>query len=179
MQSQILALTYDVRPENHVVKLQKVVDMVRQRSPELEAFIEKARGLILTAKEKANESWDEPPSRVIVKDVTFSTDDRTILDVLHLALRRTRNTCIDPFSGVVTSIIKRIALHAHKMVDDLCLRQFLTEMEEMALWEDIVTQRKELNLDLTPDEESQRTRDEHALVQRSLSLLRPSRAKGK
>ncbi|KAG2048411.1 RNB-domain-containing protein [Suillus hirtellus] len=179
MQSQRLALTYDVRPENHVVKLQRVVDMVRQRSPELEAFIEKARGLVLTAREKANESWDEPPSRVVVKDVTFSTDDRTILDVLHLALRRTRNTCIDPFSGVVTSIIKRIGLHAHKMVDDVCLRQFLIEMGEMAPWEDIVTQRKELNLDLTLDEESQRTRDEHALVQRSLSLSRPSRAKGK
>ncbi|KAG2092304.1 uncharacterized protein F5147DRAFT_779698 [Suillus discolor] len=179
MQSQRLALTYDVRPENHVVKLQKVVDTVRQRSPELEAFIEKARGLILTAREKASESWDEPPSRVVVNDVTFSTDNRTILDVLHLALRRTRNTCIDPSSGVVTSIIKRIGLHAHKMVDDVCSRQFLIEMGEMAPWEDIVTQRKELNLDLTPDEESQRTRDEHALVQRSLSLLRPSRAKGK
>ncbi|KAG2139200.1 uncharacterized protein EDB93DRAFT_1298861 [Suillus bovinus] len=171
MQSHRLALMYDVRPENHVVKLQRVVDMVRQRSPELEAFIEKARGLILNAREKAAESWDEPPSRVIT--------DRTILDVLHLALRRTRNTGIDPFSGVVTSIIKRVGLHAHKMVDDVCLRQFLIEMGEMAPWEDMVTQRKELNLDATPDEESQRVRDQDALVKRSLSSLRPSRAKAK
>ncbi|KAG1865434.1 hypothetical protein DFJ58DRAFT_770883 [Suillus subalutaceus] len=179
MQSQRLALTYDVRPENHVVKLQRVVDMVRKRSPELEAFIAKARGLILTAREKASESWDEPPSRVVVKDITFSPDDRTILDVLHLALRRTRNTSVDPFSGVVTSIIKRIGLHAHKMVDDVCLRQFLIEMGEMAPWEDIVTQRKELNLDLTLVEESQHVRDQDALVKRSLSLLRSSRANAK
>jgi hypothetical protein len=179
MQSQRLALTYDVRPENHVVKLQRVVDMVRKRSPELEAFIEKARGLILSAREKASESWDEPPSRVVVKDVTLSPDDRTILDVLHLALRRTRNTGVDPFSGVVTSILKRIGLHAHKIVDDVCLRQFLIEMGEMAPWEDIVTQRKELNLDLTPDEESRRVRDQDALVKRGLSSLRPSRAKAK
>ncbi|KAG2341792.1 RNB-domain-containing protein [Suillus weaverae] len=179
MQSQRLALTYDVRPENHVVKLQRVVDMVRKRSPELEAFIEKARGLIITAREKASESWDEPPSRVVVKDITFSSDDRTILDVLHLALRRTRNTSIDPFSGAVASIIKRIGLHTHKMVDDVCLRQFLIEMGELAPWEDIVTQRKELNLDLMPDEESQRVRDQDALVKRGLSLLRPSQAKAK
>lgn len=179
IQSQRLALTYDVRPENHVVKLQRVVDMVRRRSPELEAFIEKARRLILTAREKVIESMDEPPSRVVIKDITFSPDDRTILDVLHLALRRTRNTSIDPFSGVVTSIIKRIGLHAHKMVDDVCLRQFLIEMGEIAPWEDIVTQRKELNLDLMPDEESQRHRDQDALVKRSLSSMRTSQAKTK
>ncbi|KAG2365581.1 hypothetical protein BDR07DRAFT_1276798 [Suillus spraguei] len=179
MHSQRIALTYDVRPETHVVKLQKVVDMVRNRSPELEAFIEKARGLILTTREKASESWDEPPNRVVVKDITFSPDDRTILDVLHLAFRRTRSSCTDPFSGVVTSIIKRIGLHAHKMVDDVCLRQFLIEIGEMAPWEDIVTQRKELNLDLTPYKESQRVRDQDALIRRSLSLLQPSQTKTK
>lgn len=179
IKSQRLALMYDVRPKNHVIKLQRVMDMVRTRSPELEAFIEKARGLILNAREKASESVDEPPSRVVIKDIEFSLDDRTILDVLHLALRRTRNISIDPFSGVVTSIIKRIGLYAHKVVDDVCLRQFLVEMGEMAPWEDIVAQRKELNLDLMPGEESQRLRDQDALVKRSLSSMRTSQAKAK
>ncbi|KAG2138306.1 hypothetical protein DEU56DRAFT_736400 [Suillus clintonianus] len=179
MQFQRLALTYDVRPENHVGKLQRVVDMVRKRSPGLEAFIEKARRLVLIARENASESWDEPPRRVVAKDITFSPDDRAILDVLHLALRRTRSTATDPFSGVVTSIIKRVGLFNQTIVDDVCLRQFLIEMGEMAPWEDVVTQRKELNLDLPPDEESQRVRDQNALVKRSLSSLRPSQAKAK
>ncbi|KAG1744013.1 uncharacterized protein EDB91DRAFT_1050833 [Suillus paluster] len=179
MQFQRLALTYDVRPENHVVKLQRVVDMVRKRSPELEAFIEKARGLILTSREKANESWDEPPSRVVVEHIAFSPDDRVILDVLHLALRRTRSNSSDPFSGVVTSIIKRIGLYTQTMVDDVCLRQFLIDMGEMAPWEDVVTHRKELNLDLAPEEESQRVKEQNALVKKSLSSLLPSQAKVK
>lgn len=172
MQTQRHALAYDVRPENHVVRLQQVVDMVRRKSPELGAFIEKARGLIINSREQASESWDEPPSRVVAEHVTFSPDDRLILDVLHLALRRTRRHSADPYSGVVTSIIKRIGLYT-QTVDDACLRQFLVEVGEMAPWEDMISQRRELNLDLVPDEESQRVKAQNALVEKSLSV-RPS-----
>jgi len=42
LQTHRLALTYNVHPENHVVAIQRVVEMVR-RSPELDAFVEKAR----------------------------------------------------------------------------------------------------------------------------------------
>ena len=65
LQTHRLALTYDVRPENHVVALRRVVNMVRRMSPELDAFIGKAQGLIINRREKAKESWDEPPSRVV------------------------------------------------------------------------------------------------------------------
>ncbi|OAX42185.1 RNB-domain-containing protein [Rhizopogon vinicolor AM-OR11-026] len=170
MQTQRLALTYDVRPENHVVKLQRVVDMVRKRSPQLDLFIEKARGLIVNSREKATESWDEPPSRVVVEHVAFSPDDRDILDVLHLALRRTRRSSADPYSGVVTSIIKRIGLYSQTNVDDVCLRQFLIEMGEVAPWEDMTSQRRELNLDLMPEEESQRVKEHNAVVKKGLSV---------
>jgi len=44
LQTHRLAFTYDVHPVNHVVAIQRVVEMVR--SPEPDAFIEKARGLI-------------------------------------------------------------------------------------------------------------------------------------
>lgn len=177
IKAQRHALTYDVRPENHVVKLQRVVDMVRRRSPELDAFIEKARGLIVNSRAKATESWDEPPSRVVVEDVTFSPDDRVILDVLHLALRRARRHATDPYSGVVTSIIKRVGLYTQMIVDDVCLRQFLIEMGEVAPWEDMVTQRRELNLDLTPDEQSQQVKEQNAIVKRGLSSWPSARAK--
>jgi len=42
------ALTYDVRLMNHVVAIQRVVKMVK-RSPEVDAFIEKARGVIINS----------------------------------------------------------------------------------------------------------------------------------
>jgi len=48
LQTHRLALTYDLHPVNHIVAIQRVVEMVR-RSPELDAFIEKARGLIINS----------------------------------------------------------------------------------------------------------------------------------
>jgi len=43
-------------PQNHVVALQRVVEMARRRSPELDIFIEKARVLIINSREKAKKS---------------------------------------------------------------------------------------------------------------------------
>jgi len=176
-QTHRLALTYDMRPENHVMALQRVVDMVRRRSPELDAFIEKVRGLIINSREK--ESWDEPPSRVVAEHVAFTPDDRVILEVLHLALRRTRHHSANPYTGVVTAIIKRVGLYTQSVVDHVCLRQFLIEVREMAPWRDMISRRRELNLDLMPDEESQRVKDQNALVKKSLSLRSSSRSRTK
>jgi len=119
LQTHRLVLTYDVRPENHVAALQRVVDMVRKRSPELDAFMEKARELIMNNREKAKESWDEPPSRVVAEHTTFTPDERVILEVLHLALRRTRHHSADPYTGMVTAIIKRVGLDTQSVVDDV------------------------------------------------------------
>jgi len=35
----------------------------------------------------------------------------------------------------------------------MCLRQFLIEVGEMAPWEEMISHRRETNLDLMPDEE--------------------------
>ena len=47
----------------------------------------------------------------------------------------------------------------------------------MAPWEDMISQSRELNLDLMPDEESQRVKDKTALVEKGLSLRSSPRSK--
>ena len=51
-------------------------------------------------------------------------------------------------------------------MDNVCLRQLLIEVGGMTPWEDMINQRMELDLDLTPHEVSQRVRDHTTLVER-------------
>ena len=75
---------------------------------------------------------DEPTSKIVAEHVTITPDDRVVLEVLHLALRRTFYLSADPYTGVVTVIIKRVGLYTQSVVDDVCLRQFLILVGEMA-----------------------------------------------
>jgi exoribonuclease-2 len=55
------------------------------------------------------------------------------------------------------------------------LRQFLIDVGEIAPWEDMVSQRRELNLDLMPDAESPRVKEQNTIVTKGMSSRLSSR----
>ncbi|KAH7926084.1 RNB-domain-containing protein [Leucogyrophana mollusca] len=162
--------TFEVRPQSHIDKLEAVALMLRQRSPTLHSFIDKARHIIHSNKQCARESWDDPLSVAEVEDVIYTTEDRAIIDVLRHALRRSRDVQQDPYSGVVASIIKKLNIYEFDRADESVLREALVDLGEFGSWDDLVTRRRELNLDHRPEEESPKVIAQNEIVKQNLSL---------
>ncbi|KAH7884412.1 hypothetical protein F5I97DRAFT_1889378 [Phlebopus sp. FC_14] len=160
--------TFGVRPQSHVKKLCAVRDMIHQSSPAVDRFAEKARRIIATNKQRMVESWNEPPTQTFATDVDYTAEDRLIADVLQHALRRMREVSIDPYSLVVTTVLKKIDA-AIPHVDLNILHRILVDLGHLAPWDDLVSRRQELALDQRADEESSKVIAQNNVMKRNLA----------
>lgn len=164
-----LAQTFDVRPLSHLERLRAVKDMIRSASPAIDAFAIKARGIMASNRKRRIESWDEPPKRTVASDIHYTTEDRLILDVLQHALRRHRDVITDPYALIVSSILKTLQVNAD-VIDPVVLREVLIDLGHLAPWEDLVSRRKEYELDQLPEDESPRVAAQNLIVKRNLAV---------
>lgn len=166
-----LAQTFDVRPLSHLKKLRAVKHMIRSASPAIGAFATKARGIMAVNRKRRIESWDEPPMRTVASDISYTTEDRLIIDVLQHALRRHRDVVTDPYALIVASVLKTLQVDAD-VIDTVVLREVLIDLGHLAPWEDLVSRRKEYELDQLPADESPRAAAENLIVKRNLTARR-------
>ncbi|KAG6333024.1 hypothetical protein ID866_6068 [Astraeus odoratus] len=162
------AQTFDVRPQNHLEKLKAVRDMIHDGNPAIDAFATKARAIMTANRKRRMESWHEPPTQEVARDIAYTREDRLIIDVLQHALRRYREVAADPYSLVTSTVLKKLQVQADVM-DTVALREALIDLGHLAPWEDMVSRRNELKLDQLPDEESPRVIAQNRIVERNLS----------
>lgn len=162
--------TFDVRPQSHLVKLRAVKDMIYSSNPAIDMFVSKAQIIMAENRERRKESWDEPPTREVDKSVTYTAEDRSIIDVLQHGLRRHWDVVTDPYSIVISTILKKLQVPGN-LGDTSVLQETLVDLGHLAPWEDVVSRRRELNLDQCPDTESTRVIAQNRIVERNLSRL--------
>ncbi|KAI9567382.1 hypothetical protein HD554DRAFT_2314957 [Boletus coccyginus] len=161
--------SWAVRPQSHVNKLVAVRDLIHQSSPAIDSFVSKARSIIAANKERSVESWNEPPTQELDTDIRYTHEDRLIIDVLHHSLHRRRHIRADPYSLVVTTILKK--LEVAEVIDTAALHQVLVDLGHLAPWDDLVSRWSELDLDHTPDETSAKVTAEDRIVQTNLTKM--------
>ncbi|KAH7911690.1 hypothetical protein BJ138DRAFT_1006122 [Hygrophoropsis aurantiaca] len=163
--------TFEVRPQSHLDKLQVVRALVRQKSPELQSFIEKARRIVQSNRTRAVKTWDGPLVMTEVDDISYTAQDRVIIDVLCHALRRSREIQTDPYSGVVAHIIKHLSdFYTFDEADQRMLREVLVDIGELSPWDDLIARRGELNLDQRLDADSPTIVAQNKIIERNLAL---------
>lgn len=160
---------WDVRPHSHVNKLVVVRDLIHQSSPAIESFVSKARSIMAANRKRAMESWSESPTLELDTDIRYTQEDRLIVDVLHHSLHRRRHVRADPYSLVVTAILKK--LEVAEVIDTAVLHQVLVDLGHLAPWDDLVSRWSELDLDHAPHEQSAKVIAEDQIVQKNLAKM--------
>jgi exoribonuclease-2 len=158
-----------VRPQFHVNKLVAVRNMIHQSNPAIDSFVSKARSIMVANRKRAMESWNEPPTQELDTNIWYTQEDRLIIDVLHHSLHRRRHIGADPYSIIVTTILKK--LEVAEVIDTAVLHQVLVDLGHLAPWDDLVSRWSELDLNHTPDETSAKVIAEDRIVQENLSRM--------
>ncbi|KAI0671483.1 RNB-domain-containing protein [Trametes maxima] len=128
-----------IRPRADVQTIKMVSKMVIDNDPAIDAFVEKARTLILAARQRATESFYEPPTKRPLEGVELTETERMIVRFLRAALRTTRHVQINPYVVPYAQIIKKMGLYSPEVFADSTVHEVLTEMGVLAPWEDAVT----------------------------------------
>ncbi|KAF8843724.1 RNB-domain-containing protein [Paxillus ammoniavirescens] len=168
--------TWAVRPQSHVDKLTAVRDMIHRSDPAIDIFVAKACSIMIANQKRRLDSWNEPPAQEPAMDVHYTAEDRLIVDVLHHALRQHRDIRIDPYSLVVTTILKK--MEVAEVIDSGVLHQVLVDLGHLAPWDDLVSRKRELGLSQIPDQESPKVIAENHIVQKNLTRMTTATAHG-
>ena len=158
-----------VRPQSHVNKLVAVTDLIHQSSPAIDSFVSKARMIMTANRKRFVESWNEPPTHELDTDVRYTHEDRLIIDVLHHSLHRRRSIRADPYSPVVTTILKK--LEAAEVIDNAVLYQVLVDLGHLAPWDDLVSRWSELDLDHALEERTAKVIAGDQIIERNLPRM--------
>lgn len=158
-----------VQPQSHVDKLEAVKDLVHKSNPAIDSFVSKARSIIAANRKRSIESWNEPPTQELEADIPYTREDRLIIDVLHHSLHCRRHIGVDPYSLVVTTILKK--LEVAQVIDIAVLHQVLVDLGHLAPWDDVISKWSGLDLDHTPGEKSAKVIAEDRIVQENLSKM--------
>ncbi|KAG8213275.1 cytochrome P450 [Butyriboletus roseoflavus] len=142
-----------VRPQSHVDKLVIVRDLIHQSSPAIDSFTLGTKSL--------PRSW--------IRIYGIHKRIVLIIDVLHHSLHRRRHIRADPYSPVVTTILKK--LEVAEVINTAVLHQVLVDLGHLAPWDDLVSRWSELDLDHTPDEKSAKVVTEDRIVQMNLTKM--------
>ena len=128
-----------VRPRQEVADIQAVTGMVLRKSPTLDLFAEKARGVIAESRRRATDSWDEVPSRQPLGSVEWIDDEKTIFRFFLASMKSRRFIQKDPFLVPTTHIMKMVGMHSPDYYDAASVHTFLIDLGLVAPWEELST----------------------------------------
>ncbi|KAG9315018.1 mitochondrial exoribonuclease [Chiua virens] len=169
LSSHRAAQVWTVRPQSHANKLVAVTDLIHQSSPAIDSFVSKARTIMAANRKRSEESWNEPPTQELNTDIRYTREDRMIIDVLHHSLHARRHVRADPYSPVVTTILKK--LEVAELIDNAVLHQVLVDLGRLAPWDDLVSRRSDLDLDQHLEEKSPKVIAENRIVQQNMTRM--------
>ncbi|THH11791.1 hypothetical protein EW145_g415 [Phellinidium pouzarii] len=138
--------TFSVRPLSHLKSLSTVQEWVRQKSPIIHKFQDKAKQLIDQSRKLAVDSIGERPSRAdIALSILFSSKEQELINLLKLSLFEGRKTQSSNFENIAPTIIKGTDRYDEAVTSSVTLR-FLQEIGVYTPWEDMACKKRELNL---------------------------------
>lgn len=144
-----------VRPRQQMEDIRTVHRMVLHRDPALDEFIQKARGVVVEARQRADESWNEPPSRNPAQGPAWTEKDMAILRFFVASLQNRRVIQSDPYLNPVAHILKALDMHSCNDYDTRVVHTFLVELGVVAPWEELnsregIQQDHIMTMDLRP-----------------------------
>lgn len=143
--------SFDVRPLSHLRNIEVVKQMVREKSPIIHYFCEKAKLLIDRSRKLEASSAGEPPSRAEVLDMKFTPKEQEIIAFLRLSVSHARRIQEDPYEGVLPAFIKDTNRYDEIITSHVALR-FLREIGVLTPWEDTASRDKDLHLPKSAEE---------------------------
>jgi exoribonuclease-2 len=132
--------TFHVLPRARVARLQSFREKVASDTDFLPSFARRARRIIdaLDARRAAHEHG--APSVREAADITFSADDRLIIDILRDGQRLVRGFQDDPYPSLGFGIMKAVGRHGDVVQRD-DMFQLLVDLGVFAPWQDSVSRR--------------------------------------
>ncbi|KAI0749436.1 RNB-domain-containing protein [Daedaleopsis nitida] len=126
-----------VRPRQEVEDLRLVSRMVLHEDPAIDQFVSKARKVIMEARQRALDSWTEPPTKAPLDGPQWTEKDRAILRFFTASLQNRRIIQTDPYMVPVAQILKKLDMHAVAEYDSRLVHTVLMELGIVAPWEDL------------------------------------------
>ncbi|EJD04318.1 RNB-domain-containing protein [Fomitiporia mediterranea MF3/22] len=147
---------FDVRPLSDLKNIEKVKQMVRERSPMINAFQQKARLLIDQSRALAAQSTEEPPAVAEVVKRKFTPQDQEIITFLKLSMIQGRLIQQDSYAGNVPAIIKDTYRY-EELITSYTTLKFLREIGVFTPWEDLASREKGLHIPIGVEEKTAST----------------------
>jgi len=159
-----------VRPKSRLDRLDKVIQFVHNANGPVEAFVPRARKVIIENRRRAKQSWAESHSEHPRDGEVFTPDDATIIDFLCDSLSTTRKIQTNPYAVNVSKIVKSVGLY-HGEVNESQTRQLLVDLGAIAPWQDIGTRDWVLGFEQEPEETSPTVAAQNAIVEKARTKL--------
>ncbi|KAI0705779.1 RNB-domain-containing protein [Cerioporus squamosus] len=147
-----------VRPRQEVEDFQTVHRLIVNKSSALDAFVSKARAIVVNSRQRALDSFNEPPSRQPLDGLQWAAEDRTIMRFLVASMQNRRIIQSDPYDIPLAHILKKLELYTDEEIEAYDVRTthtFLVELGLVAPWEELNTREGirrtyPLTIDLAP-----------------------------
>ncbi|RXW16728.1 hypothetical protein EST38_g9121 [Candolleomyces aberdarensis] len=164
----LITQTFDIRPQNEVRELEKVLAWKRMNDGRILSFVEKAKPIIAETARRLEASALEPPSETPVSPI-WNEDDQTIIDFLRMSIRQTRSNQADPYL-ISRSAIMRLLDPSAPTIDDASVARMLTNLGVFPPWQDLIVIQSTLDIEPEVDSKSERTAKKDKIVERSLAF---------
>ncbi|RDX57447.1 RNB-domain-containing protein [Lentinus brumalis] len=131
-----------VRPRQEVEDVRSVHRLILHKSPALDAFISKARNVVQDSRQRAVDSFNEPPSRQPLDGLHWTAEDKAIMRFLVASMQNRRIIQTDPYAIPLAHILKKLGLYTSQEIDAYDVRTthaLLVELGVVAPWEELNT----------------------------------------
>lgn len=159
--------TFHVRPLNEILDIERVNGMTRIKDGPITKFATKVQNIIRKNKQLYIDSWDERPTSSRAK-FEWNENDKAIIRFLLKSLRPVRSSQQDPYSLGQSVILKSVYPKLPK-AEASFVHSLLIDLGAIAPWQDLVSIRREFNLEQISEDKSPRVAEQNALVKKFLS----------
>lgn len=137
--------TFSVRPQSHLINIQRVKKWVFKDKPVIKSFQDKARILIDRSRQLENSTLGEMASSVPVDDIKFDENEQEIVTFLKRSLSFARRIQEEAYEFTVPLIIKDINRY-DELITAYTALKFLREIGVYTPWEDIASKDEDIAL---------------------------------
>jgi hypothetical protein len=126
-------LEFSTRPRAEVENIQRVVEWIRNDSPKINSFVEKARKIAELSSQLSETRRESVISAAEVAAPRFQQSDKDIISFLRCSIRKRSQHQRSPYEGFAPMIIKRIGLHKVDITDNVIF-DFLRDIGALEPW---------------------------------------------
>ncbi|KAF8639409.1 hypothetical protein AX17_001500 [Amanita inopinata Kibby_2008] len=161
---------FRVVPLRHVQELETIQEWSRIKHSPLDKFAVKAGQVFRRNAKRLKKTLMNPPTAHPAQH-EWDENDRLVLRFMIRALRPYRSIQSDPYALCQSVLLKKLGLEGQSLRDNE-LHMALVNLGVLAPWHDLVVLQPALDLDLEPENKSQRVREQNALVEQGLEKMK-------